>query len=258
MTQVDSSLDPVIPIVDGAAPLGEVAKKSTPRSSPKWELDARDRLKTAIKRFTKPLTDMAARDANEGDTRVLVTDVLCDALGYDKYADLTTEYQVKGEFADYGVRIDKELVAFIEVKRIATKLSSKHLRQVEMYAVNEGVEWVILTNGANWQVYHITAGLPVEIHLAIDVNLLSEDTAAHKVNQMFYLTRESFKRRQIDELWKAKRATAPRSLADVLMSEPVADAVRRELRRRTGHNVDEGEIIRLLRSTVMRPECFDK
>ena len=62
----------------------------------------------------------------------------CDGLGFDKYADLTTEYQVKGEFADFGLRIDRELVAFIEVKRVATKLSTRHLRQVEMYAVNEG------------------------------------------------------------------------------------------------------------------------
>jgi hypothetical protein len=76
-----------------------------------------------------------------------------DGLGFDKYADLTTEYQVKGEFADFGVRIDRELVAFIEVKRVATKLSTRHLRQVEMYAVNEGVEWIILTNGSVWRVY---------------------------------------------------------------------------------------------------------
>jgi predicted type IV restriction endonuclease len=49
-----------------------------------------------------------------------------------------------------------ELVAFIEVKRVATKLSTRRLRQVEMYAVNEGVEWISLTNRSVWQVYHIT------------------------------------------------------------------------------------------------------
>ena len=63
--------------------------------------------------------------------------------------------------------IDRELVAFIEVKRVATRLSTRHLRQVEMYAVNEGVEWIILTNGSVWQVYHITGGLPVGIDLAL-------------------------------------------------------------------------------------------
>jgi phage anti-repressor protein len=152
-----------------------------------------DELETAIRRFNRPLADLVARDANEGDTRLLVTDFLCDGLGFDKYADLTTENQVKGEFADYGLRIDRELVAFIEVKRVATKLSTRHLRQVEMYAVNEGVEWIILTNGSVWQVYHITGGLPVVIDLALEVDLLGEEPPTHKVNQLFYLSRESLR-----------------------------------------------------------------
>jgi Type I restriction enzyme R protein N terminus (HSDR_N) len=177
-------------VVDGdASPAVEdQAKKPKARGGPKWEADARDRLRAAVRRFSKPLAELAARDANEGDTRLLVTDFLCDGLGFDKYADLTTEYQVKGEFADYGLRIDRDLVAFIEVKRVATKLSVKHLRQVEMYAVNEGVEWVILTNGSAWQVYHITGGLPVVIDLALEVDLLGDAPSAHKVGQLFYLT----------------------------------------------------------------------
>ena len=134
-----------------AEPPQDVAKESRSRTGPKWEAEARERVRSHLRRFTKPLGELIARDANEGDTRLLVTDFLTDALGFDKYEDLTTEYEVKGEFADYGIRIDKQLVAFVEVKRVATALHAKHLRQVEMYAVNEGVEWVILTSGVAWQ-----------------------------------------------------------------------------------------------------------
>jgi hypothetical protein len=243
---------------DDSAALSQPAKKSPGRKLPKWESEARDRLKAAIRRFSRPLSEMAERDANEGDTRLLVTDFLCDALGFDKYSDLTTEYQVRGEFADYGVRIDKELIAFIEVKRVATKLSAKHLRQVQSYALNEGVEWVLLTNGARWQAYHITAKMPVEIDLALEVDLLGDETQAQKANQMFYLTRESLKHRQIDELWKVKRATSPQSLAAVLASEPVVSAIRKELRRQTGHRIEDAEIVDLLRKTVLKPECFSE
>jgi hypothetical protein len=104
-------------------------------------------------------------------------------------------------------------------------LSAKHLRQAEMYAVNEGVEWIVLTNAARWQAYHLTGGLPVVIDLAVDVDLPGDEPTAHKVDQLFYLTRESLKRRQIDELWQAKRVTSPASLAQVLVSEPVAEAI---------------------------------
>jgi hypothetical protein len=77
---------------DASATVADAAKKSKARSAPKWETEARDRLKGAIRRYSKPLADLVARDANEGDTRLLVTDFLCDGLGFDKYADLTTEY----------------------------------------------------------------------------------------------------------------------------------------------------------------------
>lgn len=257
MSERPAEIPPVVVRDRPPAELTEPAKKTPTSGHPKWESDARERLKAAIRRFSKPLGDLVARDANEGDTRLLVTDFLTDGLGYDKYEDLTTEYAVKGEFADYGIRIDKELVAFIEVKRVATKLSEKHLRQVEMYAVNEGVEWMILTSGVNWRAYHLSGGLPVQIDLALDVDLLGDETATQKANQLFYLARPSLKRKQIDELWRAKRASSPRSLASILTTPPVTDAIRKELRRQTKQNIDSKEIGRLLSETVIRTECLD-
>jgi predicted type IV restriction endonuclease len=203
------------------------------------------------------MSDLLARDANEGDTRLLVTDFLCEALGFDKYENLTTEYAVKTEFADYGVRIEKQLVAFIEVKRTATKLSDRHLRQVEMYAVNEGVEWMILTNGINWQTYHLSPGMPVQIDLALDVDLLSSAaTLNQKAALLFYLTIESLKRRQIDDVWKAKRAESPKSLAEVICSTPVLEAIRRELKKSTGHSVEADTLRDLIRETVLQHDLI--
>lgn len=224
------------------------------KALPKWESAARDRIRTAIRRFAKPLADLVERDANEGDTRLLVTDFLCDGLGYDKYEDLTTEYQVKGEFADYGIRIDKQLVAFIEVKRCTQKLGLRHLRQVQMYAVNEGVEWMILTNGQVWQVWHLTGGLPVSVDLATEVDLLSDDSLATKADRMFYLSKDALKRHLLDDLWRVKAATSPRSLALVVTSDVVLEAIRKELRKQTSYNCDVGEIKRAIESDLFRPD----
>lgn len=221
-------------------------------TAPKWETATRDRVRVSLKKYLKPLQELVARDANEGDTRLLITDLLCDALGYDKYEDLTTEYMVRGEFADYGVRIDKQMAAFIEVKRATTTLGVKHLRQVEMYAVNEGVEWVVLTNGSQWQVYHLTAGLPVTIDLTLDIDLLGPQTANHKADQFFYLAKESFKRKQIEEVWKQSAATSPKALLELIVSDAVLEAARKELRRRAGYNVENADLARLLRASVLK------
>jgi hypothetical protein len=257
MSEFEAANPPPVVVVEDEQPAIPAAptKRKAP-GAPKWEADARERVKAGVRRFAKPLGDLIARDANEGDTRMLVNRMLTDVLGYDEFGELTTEYAVKGEFADYGIRIDRDLVAFVEVKRVATKLGAKHLRQAEMYAVNEGVEWIILTNGAEWRAYHLSAGLPVEIDLALEVNLVGDATPGQKAGQLFYLSRESLKRRQIDELWKARRATSPKSLASVIISPAVTEAIRKELRRTTGQKVEAIEIKRLLAETVVRPECL--
>lgn len=250
---------PIKAVEEASAPPGESAPwpKGTPKpGGPKWQENAKDRVRGGLKKYAKYVADLGSRDANEGDTRLLVTDFLCDVLGYDKYNDLTTEYRVKGEFADFGIRIDNEMVAFIEIKRVKTKLGSKQLRQVQSYAANEGVEWMILTNGAEWQVYHLSDTVPLVTELLFTVDLLGSDGPAGKTKALFYLTREAMRRNQMDELWKARRATCPQALGKLLRSPAVVESMRKELRRSTGHRVESDEIVRLLEETVLKTECL--
>lgn len=226
------------------------------RVLPKWEMATRERIKAFIRKTQKDLAGLVARDVNEGDTRLFVTEFLVDALGYSRYEDLSNEYLVKGEFADYGLRINKQLVAFLECKRVSTKLNTKHLQQVQTYALNEGVEWLILTNGVVWQVYHLTAALPVVVDLVFEVDLLGDAAPAKKIDYLFLLSRESLKLRQIDELWMAKAATSPKALAKVMLSEAVVTAVRRELKRQTGHSVEDAEVVKLITANVLKADCL--
>jgi hypothetical protein len=68
------------------------------------------------------------------------------------------------------------------------------------------------------------------------------------------LSRESFKRGRIDELWKRQAATSPSALVDVLTSDAVAVAIRRELRRQTGQRLDPKNVVRLLKETAIRSD----
>ena len=47
------------------ATVADAAKKPKARSAPRWETEACDRLKAAIRRYSKPLAELVARDANE-------------------------------------------------------------------------------------------------------------------------------------------------------------------------------------------------
>jgi predicted type IV restriction endonuclease len=227
-------------------------------TTPVWEENAKASIRTAIRRFSKPLGELVSRDANEGDTRLLITDFLCEGLGYDKFEDLTTEYAVRYEFADYGVRINKQLTAFIEVKRAAQTLNAKHLRQVETYAVKEGLEWLILTNGQHWQVYHVTAatGRQVQTQLSFEVDLLGHETPTQKIDKLFLIHREAFKKNVITDDWRGKAATSPAAIAQSLLSETVVDAIRKDIRARTKFNADTRDLTELLKKDVIRTEVL--
>lgn len=205
----------------------------TKSAAPRWEVRAKDRLRGVLKELRAPLQEFAARDANESDTRLIVTDLLSRGLGYDTYRDITTEYQVRGTAVDYGLKIDGELVAFIEVKKIGTRLNGKsHLSQVLSYATQQGVEWAILTNGRQWHVYRLTKSFPTNITKVIEVDLMDESTPlASKVNSMFAISREGMARGVLDDFYEEQAVNAPDLIAQVLVSEEVLKVVRREIRK---------------------------
>lgn len=229
-------------------------ESATKARIPVWEDNAKTAIKAGVRKFSKPLAELVTRDANEGDTRLLITDFLCEALGYDKFEDLTTEYAVRYEFADYGIRINKQLTAFIEVKRAAQQLSARHLRQVETYAVKEGLEWLILTNGQHWQVYHVTAatGRQVQTELLFEVDLLGDESPAKKTDKLFLIHREALKKNVIAEEWRRRAATSPSAIASALVSDAVLDALRKEVRTRTKFNADVEDLAEIIKGEVIR------
>ena len=47
-------------------------------------------------------------------------------------------------------------------------------------------------------------------------------------------------------------------VAAVIVTDPVIDQIRRELRRRTGHSMDPAELSELITSSVLRPDALGR
>ena len=90
----------------------------------------------------------------------------------------------------------------------------------------------------------------------LEVDLLGDGGPTQKADALFYLSKEAFKRRMIDDLWRVRSATSPKSLVTALTSEAVIEQVRKELRRQTGHNIEATELRDLLVASVLRPGCL--
>ncbi|WP_460861702.1 hypothetical protein [Nocardiopsis coralliicola] len=226
-----------------------------------WERSARNRLGAALDRFAGPLAELAERDANDGDTRLLVADILSYGLNFSKYGELTTEHRTGGDSIDYAIVLDGALFAPVEVKRIGAELDPRNLQQARRLALGEGAEWLLLTNGRVWQVYHLRpdrSDRAPSTELILEADLMDEDPAAHprNVDALFHVTREAIAHDRLDDLRKWREAMEPAPLAAVVQSDPVVDAVRAELRRITGHAGhagDDDEIRAALTDQVIAP-----
>jgi hypothetical protein len=51
-----------------------------------------------IKKYQKIVSQIKKKDANESDTVTVIIDILQDIFGYDKYAEITSEYAIRGTY----------------------------------------------------------------------------------------------------------------------------------------------------------------
>jgi hypothetical protein len=96
-----------------------------------------ERLVSGIKRFQPILAAAKTRDVGEADTVTIVKDMLADVFGYDKYAEITSEFAIRGTYCDLATKIDGTLQTLIEVKAIDFDLKDQHVKQAVDYAANQ-------------------------------------------------------------------------------------------------------------------------
>jgi hypothetical protein len=217
-----------------------------------------ERLSSGLKRFAPILAAAKSRDVNESDTSMIVTDMLADIYGYDKYSEVTRELAIRGTYCDLATRIDGKFQMLIEVKAIGLELKDAHAKQAVDYAANQGVEWVALTNGHLWRVFRVIFAKPIEAELVLDIDLLAlNPKAANDLESLYLLTRESMLKSGLYAYHDHLQATNKFYLAAVVLSDTVLETVRRELRRVSDAKVELDELRDALRQEVIKREVIE-
>lgn len=217
------------------------------------------RLVAALKRFQPIVEQMRARDVNEADTVTIVKDLLAELFGYDKYAEVTSEHAVRGTYCDLAIKLNAQLAFLIEVKAIGLELKDGHVKQAVDYAVHVGTEWVILTNAVTWRVYRVIFQQPIQFDLVVEIKLqeLSPRNAEH-LDLLWMLAKEGWQRARIGDFHAQRQAVNRYTLSALLLSEPMLDAMRRELRRlHDGIKITNEQIADALQSEVLKRETLD-
>ncbi|HVG25376.1 MAG TPA: type I restriction enzyme HsdR N-terminal domain-containing protein [Thermoanaerobaculia bacterium] len=195
---------------------------------------------------------------NESDTSMIVTDMLADIYGYDKYSEVTRELAIRGTYCDLATRIDGKFQMLIEVKAIGLELRDAHAKQAIDYAANQGVEWVALTNGQMWKVFRVIFAKPIDAELVLDIDLLGlSPKNSGDLECLFLLTRESMLKSGLYAYHDHLQATNKFYLAAVVLSDTVLDTVRRELRRVSDAKIELEELREALKLEVIKREVIE-
>jgi hypothetical protein len=206
-------------------------------------------IRTAFRKIAPFLSQAAEQNLNEADTVRRVVKVFEDVLGYDGMTELSRESLIKGKYVDLAVKIDGITKLLVEVKAAGSPLRDRHIDQARGYAAEGNIRWVVLTNGTNWSLYHLTfeEGIEHDLVFTVDVAAQPADEAA---DVLALLHRESIKRGLHEDLWMKKSALSAQSLGRAIFTEGVIRLIRREIRRAEGISIAEEDLVTAIKALL--------
>jgi predicted type IV restriction endonuclease len=147
----------------------------------------------------------------------------------------------------------------IEVKAIGLDLKDAFVKQAIDYAANQGMDWVVLTNGIIWRIYRVTFAKPIDHELVVEFNICDFNPKNQDhLAIAFMMAKEGWQRSSLGEYHLQRQALNRYTIAALLLSDSVADLIRRELRYISpGVKIDSSEIKQVLEQEVLKREVVE-
>ncbi len=179
----------------------------------------REAAKSAIGDVLEEMAAFLSQDTppelSEADTKAYFVEPLVKALGWTGIGVVQREFYVRStqEFIDYVMYVSGKRELAVEAKRLQVQLNEKHAAQLVQYCSVEGIEWAVLTNGRDWQVFN---------------TYLPSDIAAKRLFRLDFLganNRQDYQAR-FDQLWLLSRETFPSAIRAWLEGQRLESALR--------------------------------
>jgi hypothetical protein len=213
-------------------------------------------LKKQLKLFASIFKDAQDKGKREADVVMYVVQFFKDVLGYDVFTEISKEFQIKEKYCDIAIKLDGQVEFLIEVKQPGMRLMDRHIEQAENYAMRSGTKWVLLTNGCEWRVFHLSFDEEggVESTLAFRIDLLKDflDNPDDVISKFNMLHKKYYLKGELEKYWTKKTMLVPKSLASALFTNTVLRAISKEINRGADVKVGTEEIGKALKN------IFDK
>lgn len=218
-----------------------------------------ERLVSGVKKFQPILAAAKSRDINESDTVLILTDLLAEIFGYDKYSEITSEFAIRGTYCDLATRVNGKILFLIEAKAIGAELKEAFIKQAVDYAANLGVDWVILTNGVFWRVYKISFTKPIEHEVILEFDFLSLNMKnSEHIEYLWLLSREGWLKSLLEEFHEQKQVLSRFSIGALIISDSILDTLRKELKKISPDiKIEKDQIKKVLTQEIIKRDVLE-
>lgn len=218
-----------------------------------------DRLSAGIKKFQPVLSTAKSRDVNESDTVIIVTDVLSEIFGYDKYSEITSEFSIRSTYCDLATKINGKLQLLIEVKAIGLELKDTYVKQAVDYATNQGLDFVVLTNGMIWKAFRVSFTKPIDYELVFEIDFSTlQPKNDEDLEKLFLISKEGWVKSTLYEFHSQRQVLSRFFIGAMMLSEAVVDVIRRELRKMSPDiKITSEQIKRVIEQEVLKREVVE-
>ncbi len=218
-----------------------------------------DRFIKSTGKFQKVLEIAKDRDVNESDTVAIIGDIFAEVFGYDKYLEITSEFAVRSTYCDLALKVADKVQFLIEAKAIGIDLKETHMKQAVDYGANHGVQWVVLTNGIEWQIYRIRFEQPINYDLVFSYDFLSLNPRDEKDQEsLFILAKEALAKNAREDFYEKLQSVNRFVIGALILNDVLLNTIRRELRKLSeGIRIDTSDVEQIIRNEVLKRDLVE-
>ena len=211
----------------------------------------------SLRKYLPHLLQAQRDNLNEADTVQRLMKVFEDVLGYDALTEISREAQLKNKYIDIALKIDGVTRLLVEAKAAGVVLRDRHIEQAQSYASRNNFQWVLLTNGVAWNLYHLTFEEGIEYERAFAVDLSDAEKFGEAAELLAFLHRQAIRKGEHENFWQKHKALGPASIARALFHEGVLRLIRREIRREEGLLIDSEDLAAAIHG-MLSPEAREQ
>ena len=201
----------------------------------------------ALREYRKKfLTKKENLNADESTARLMINSFLSSVLGYTLIDEIKTEHMIRGTYVDYVIQLNKKIQFVVEAKATSINLNERHLKQAVDYAVNEGVDWAILTNGQEIELHRVIFEKPIRSQKIFSYDLSNLSTIRTASKHIAHLTKRAVLKGELETYWKRFDALTEDNMRKAVKSPEEGRTLLLQIKNKTVKNFHDSEIAKAL------------